>query len=183
MIVVHEQITSIDAFTEFDDIFEASESRLDINFFSQVPLVNTFEEKKQYYLSQIDSAFNGTWPMQGEGETPFFYKGVYDGITMEFCGGFIEQDGVTFRGHWYLTAPDINGSRNAIHTITAAGARKVFYEEHGLTGYKTLTYAGSSLYQWLNLRIADGSLVLFSDPIIEYSSARDLNLVTFHFKV
>ena len=135
MAVVHEQITSFADFTEFDTVFAAAESRLDLNFFSEVPDITTTEQKKEYYSNQIESAFAGTWPLQNTGETPFFYKGIYDGVTMEFCGGFIEADGITFRGHWYLTAPDSNGSRNVIHTTDTATSRRAFYTTHGLSRY------------------------------------------------
>ena len=171
---------SLDDFTEFDNIFEAAESRLDLNFFSQVPYLMTLDEKKQYYRAQIQSAFDGTWPLQNVGETPFFYKGVYDGIVMEFAGGYIETDGITFRGHWYLTAPDVNGSRNAIHTADTAAARKSFYNDHGLSRYKILTYHGSSMYQWIKLRIADGSIFLVSETERPIGNQTH---ITFHLEV
>ena len=180
MAVVHEQIASIDDFTEFDTMFAAAESRLDLNFFSQVPNELSFDEKKAYYRSQIESAFAGTWQLQNAGETPFFYKGVYDGVTMEFCGGFIEADGITFRGHWYLTAPDGNGSRNVIHTADTATSRRAFYTTHGLSRYKVLTYVGSSMDQWMKLRISDGSITEVSR--IE-APMGDKTHITYHLEV
>jgi hypothetical protein len=180
MAVVHEQITSFADFTEFDTMFAAAESRLDLNFFSQVPNELSFDEKKAYYRSQIESVFAGTWQLQNAGETPFFYKGVYDGVTMEFSGGFIEADGITFRGHWYLTAPDGNGSRNAIHTADTATSRRAFYTTHGLTRYKVPTYVGSSLDQWMKLRISDGSITEISRT---EAPMGDETHITYHLEV
>ena len=180
MAVVFERINSFEDFIEFDQIIAAAESRLDLNFFSQVPMPFTYEDKKEYYKSQILSAFAGTWPLMEEGEEVFFYKGVYDGVLMEFAGGFIENDGITMRGHWYLTAPDANGSRNAIHTSDTAAQRSAFYREHGLTRYKVLTYVGSSLYQWIKIRINGGAMTLISETEKEMG---DNTHVTFHLGV
>ena len=160
MSIVFEQINGWDDF-DFDDFFDQSSSRLDLNFFSVANQVSD-DDKKQYYKDQIQSAFDGTWPLKQEGETLFLYKGTYDGVVMEFCGGYIENDGITFRGHWYLTAPDDTGSRNRIHTDEAAVSRKNFYEQHGMTQYKVTTYVGSSFHQWMNIRINGGAVTLIS---------------------
>ena len=182
MAVVHEQITSFADFTEFDTVFAAAESRLDLNFFSQVPNELSFDEKKAYYRSQIDSAFDGSWPLKEPNEEVFLYKGIYDGIIMEFCGGFIEEDGITFRGHWYLSAPDGNGSRNAIHTAEAAVSRRAFYQAHGLSRYKVLTFKNSSMYQWMKIRINDGSVIQVSETE-SLSPDNSITYVTFHLEV
>lgn len=180
MAVVHEQITSFADFTEFDTMFAAAESRLNLNFFSEVHHITNFNDKKQYYRNQIEPAFAGTSPLQNAGETPFFYKGVYDGTTMEFCGGFIETDGITFRGHWYLTAPDSGGSRNVIHTADTATSRRAFYTTHGLSRYKVLTYVGSSMDQWMKLRISDGSITEVSRT---EAPMGDRTHITYHLEV
>ena len=160
MSIVFEQVNGWDDF-DFDDIFDKSSSRLDLNFFSVANQVSDVD-KKQFYKDQIQSAFDGTWSVKQEGETLLFYKGTYDGVVMEFCGGYIENDGITFRGHWYLTAPDGAGSRNPIHTEEAAEARRTFYQQHGVTQYKIPTYVGSSLHQWMNMRINSGAITLIS---------------------
>tara|TARA_R110000822_G_scaffold5031_5_gene21783 strand:+ start:5239 stop:5781 length:543 start_codon:yes stop_codon:yes gene_type:complete len=180
MTFVYEHIPSFENFAEFDDVFDASESRLDLNFFSIIPGIITSEDKKNYYRLQIESAIAGTWPMMNEGETLFLYKGVVDGVVVEFAGGFIETDGVTFRGHWYMTSPDSTGSRNPIYTAEAAESRRSLYTEHGLTGYKVLTYVGSSLYQWFKIRINGGAMTLISETEKEMG---DNTHVTFHLGV
>jgi hypothetical protein len=182
MSVVFERINSLEEFLEFDDMFAAAESRLDLNFFSQVPTPLTYEDKKQYYRSQVVSAFNRTWPLMTEDESVFFYKGIYNGTLMEFAGGFIEADGITLRGHWYLTAPDDTDSRNPIHTVATAAVRKAFYSNYGITRYKVLTFVGSSMYQWMKLRIRDGSIILVSETETPGLTA-DTNFVTFHLEV
>lgn len=174
-IIIHEEIKSWDDL-DFDSIFDQSTSRLDLNFFSVANQVSD-DAKKQYYKDQIQSAFDGTWPLKQEGETLFFYKGIYDGVVMEFCGGYIENDGITFRGHWYLTAPDNTGSRNRIHTDEAAVSRKNFYQQHGLTQYKVLTYAGSSFHQWMNIRINSGAVTLISQSETPLGEKTHITLV------
>jgi hypothetical protein len=160
-VITHQEVKSWDDF-DFDTIFDQSASRLDANFFSIAKNVVTYEEKKQYYKAQIQSAFDGVWPLKEENETLFLYKGIYDDVVMEFCGGYIESDGITFRGHWYLTSPDALGSRNVIHTEEATVSRRAFYQQYGLSQYKVLTYVGSSMYQWMNMRINSGAITLVS---------------------
>jgi hypothetical protein len=180
MAVVFERINSLEDFVEFDDMFAAAESRLDLNFFSQVPLPLSYDEKKAHYRSQIESAYDGSWPLMEPGEEAFFYKGVYDGIPMEFVGGFVEGDGITVRAHWYLTAPDANDSRNSIHTAETAAVRRAFYATHGLSLYKVPTYVGSSLDQWLKLRIGDGSIIEVSRT---EAPMGDKTYITYHLEV
>lgn len=175
MSIVFEQINGWDDF-DFDDIFDKSSSRLDLNFFSVANQVSD-ADKKQYYKDQIQSAFDGTWPVKQEGETLLLYKGTYDGVVMEFCGGYIENDGITFRGHWYLTAPDDAGSRNSIHTEEAAISRKNLYQQYGVTQYKVLTYAGSSFHQWMNIRINSGAITLISQTEAPIGEKTHITLV------
>lgn len=173
--IIHQEIKSWDDL-DFDSIFDQSITRLDLNFFRIAKHVETYEDKKQFYKDQIQSAFDGTWSVKQEGETLFFYKGIYDGVVMEFCGGYIENDGITFRGHWYLTSPDNIGSRNLIHTSEAAEARRTFYQQHGLSQYKIPTYVGSSLHQWMNMRINSGAITLISQS--EYPLSTDKTHIT-----
>jgi hypothetical protein len=167
MATVFERINSLDSFIEYDQMFAAAESRLDANFFSQVPMPLSFDEKKLYYKDQIKSAFDRTWPLLQTEESVFFYKGTYDGTLMEFAGGFIEADGITLRINWYLTGPDAVGSRNSIHTAETAAIRTAFYIEHGISQYKIRTFIDSSLYQWLKLRINSGAITLISEELQE----------------
>lgn len=182
MAVVFERINSLEDFVEFDDMFAAAGSRLDLNFFSQVPAELTFDEKKSYYRSQIESAYDGSWLLKEPDEQVFFYKGVYDGTLMEFAGGFVEADGITMRGHWYLTAPDETDSRNPIHTAETAAIRRAFYAQYGITRYKVLTFKNSSMYQWMKIRIGDGSIVQVSETESP-GPDEDTTFVTFHLEV
>jgi hypothetical protein len=181
MAVVFERVESLDSFVEFHEMFAASESRLDANFFSQVPMPLSFDEKKLYYKDQIKSAYNKTWPLSQSDETDFFYKGTYDGTLMEFAGGFIEADGITLRVNWYLTAPDVTGSRNSIHTAETAAVRKAFYAEYGLSRYRIMTFVGSSFYQWIKLRINSGAITLISETESPGHTS-EINFVTFYLE-
>jgi hypothetical protein len=168
--------------TEFDAMFDASLASLDANFFSQVPGMEaaSVAEKKNYYRVQIESAIAGTWGLTSEGETLFFYKGVEKGITMEFAGGFIESDGITFRGHWYLTAPDDKNSRNSIYSGATGGQRLLFFNAHGLSRYKVLTILDSDLDKFIRLRINSGGLTLLSETQKPFNNTTH---VTFHIEV
>lgn len=162
MSIVFERIHSIEDF-DYDAMFQASEIHLDENFFAKVPYPLTYEEKKQYYKDQLQSAFDGKSYLQRENEQLFLFLGVFDGIPMEFGGGYIENDGETLRFHWYLTAPDTNGSRNILHLDSTADIRKVFYNAHGITKYRVETYVDSPLHKWMKLRAASGHRVILSE--------------------
>jgi hypothetical protein len=181
MTVVFERVESLDSFVEFDQMFAAAESRLDANFFSQVPMTLSFDDKKLYYKDQIKSAYDRTWPLLQTEESVFFYKGTYDGTLMEFAGGFIEADGITLRVNWYLTAPDAMDSRNSIHTAETAAIRKAFYAEHGLSRYRIMTFVGSSFYQWIKLRINSGAITLISETESPGHTS-EINFVTFYLE-
>jgi hypothetical protein len=165
MATVFERVNSLDSFVEFDQMFAAAASRVDANFFSQFDQNLSFDEKKQYYKNQIAMAFNGTWPLTTSDEVAFFYKGIYDGIVMEFSGGYIEADGITLRINWYLTSPDENDSRNVLHIAETSAIRAAFYAEHGISQYKLTTFVDSRLYQWFKLRINSGAITLISEEL------------------
>ena len=57
-------------------------------------------------------------------------------------------DGVTYRGHWYLTST-VNGSRSFIYSSEADVARHNFYTSFGITSYKAPTFKTSLMYQAL----------------------------------
>ena len=181
MAITFEQVSSW-ADIDFDELFEASVSNVDNDFFSQAAGIITIPDKKEYYRSQIQSAFDGTWEITKPGETLMFFKGVYDGITMEFWGGYLEDDGVTLRAHWYLTRPDAQGSRNSIHTAETAALRRSFYLTHGITKYKVMTYVGSVLYRWLKTRINSGAVIAISETSLERQGPVGEAHVTFHLE-
>ena len=133
---------------DFDTLVTDSFPDININFFNQVPFELTDTEKKQYYLDQLTHALNGTSPLQKEGESLFGFKIVVDGIDKVVNFGFIEADGVTYRGHWYLTST-VNGSRSFIYSSEADVARHNFYTSFGITSYKAPTFKTSLMYQAL----------------------------------
>ncbi len=133
---------------DFESLYDASFPDININFFNKVPKEMTEEQKKQYYFNQCNSAVNGLSPLQKEGESFFGFKIVVDGVDRVLNAGFLEVDGTTYRGHWYLTSP-INGSRSFIYSAETAAVRQAFFESEGITHYKAPTFAGSLMYRAL----------------------------------
>lgn len=180
MDIIFTQINGWDDF-DYDALFAASEASLETNYFAKVPLPLTYEEKKQYYREQMQLAFDGDYYLQKDKEKLFFFKGTFDGILMEFGGGYIEDDNETLRFHWYLTAPDASGSRNVLHLDTTAAIRKVFYNQHGITKYRVETYKGSPFQSWMRMRANSGHRVLLSET--ETELADGLIAVSMHMEV
>ena len=145
--ITFERVYTLSDF-DFDTLVNDSFPDININFFNQVPFVLTDTEKKQYYLNQLTHAFNGTSPLQKEGESLFGFKIVVDGIDKVVNFGFIEADGITYRGHWYLTST-VNGSRSFIYSSEAGVARHNFYTSLGITSYKAPTFKASLMYKAL----------------------------------
>lgn len=166
MSIVFERIYSWNDF-DFDALFEASKEHLQANFFSNIPFAMSDEQKKEYYKQQLQTGFNGTdIYLKKENEEFFCFKGTVDGIVMEFGAGYIEEDTCTLRFHWYLTAPDINGSRNILHVNSTADIRKPFYAQHGITRYRLLSSKDSDLHKWFRSRVNSGKQKLVSEGVI-----------------
>lgn len=147
MTVTFEKINTLSD-VDFNALCDASFPDIDINFFNKVPKEMSDEEKKQYYFDQCDFAANGLSPLQKEGESFFGFKIVVDGVDRVLNAGFLEADGTTYRGHWYLTSP-IDGSRSFIYSAETAAVRQAFFQSEGITHYKAPTFTGSLMYQAL----------------------------------
>lgn len=147
MAVTFERIYSI-ADVDFDTLCDDSFPDINNNFFVKVDGNHTDSEKKQYYLDQLLAAMAGTSGLQKEGESFFGFKIVINGVDRVLNAGFVEADGTTYRGHWYLTSP-IGGSRSFIYTEEAGTARRTFYQSNGITHYKAPTFNSSLMYQAL----------------------------------
>lgn len=110
------------------------------------------------------------------------YKGIYNGIVMEFVAGYVEEDNETFRVHWYLTHPDDNNSKNEIHIESTQQVRTTFYNNNGILYYKTPTIKDSLFYRWTKYRGNSGALDIL-DEYITYPNIPGLeNLVTFRIR-
>ena len=148
MNITFERIYSL-ADVDYDTLCDDSFPDIDNNFFEKVPGQLTVEQKKQYYYDQCQAAIDGRSSLQKDAEIFFGFKIVVDGIDRVLNAGFVEADGVTYRGHWYLTSP-IDGSRSFIYSAEAAAARRAFYEANGIAHYKAPTFTGSLMYQALH---------------------------------
>jgi hypothetical protein len=147
MTVTFEKINTLSD-VDFESLCDASFPDIDINFFNKVPKEMTDDQKKQYYFDQCNSAVSGLSPLQKEGESFFGFKIVVDGVDRVLNAGFLEADGTTYRGHWYLASP-INGSRSFIYSAETATVRQAFFQSEGITYYKAPTFTGSLMYQAL----------------------------------
>jgi hypothetical protein len=147
---------------DFDALFEGSYPQIDDSF--AWPGLTTLEEKKLYYRSQLESAIAGTWVLTNPNERLFMFKGIYNGVVMEFVAGYVEQDNETLRVHWCLTRPNDNGSKNEIYIEPTRRVRTAFYNSNGLYYYKTPTIKYSMFYRWVMYRHNSG---MDSEYIVE----------------
>ena len=147
MDVIFEKITDLSSI-DYDGLFSGSEEALQENFRFPKKLGpnHNVPTPKEYYLKLLNDAFNGNSWLQEEGDTFFCYLIKVDGIDMALSGGFIEEDGFTFRGHWYLSK-DMKGSRNWIHFPMTKIARAAFMAENGITRFKLPTFVNSQIYK------------------------------------
>lgn len=165
---------------DFDALFDGSYPQIDDSFIW--PDLTTLEEKKQYYRNQLESAINGTWPLTNKSERLFMFKGIYNGVVMEFVAGYIEEDNETFRGHWCLTQSDDSGSKNKIHIAPAQQARTAFYHSNGIYYYKTPTFKNSMFYRWIKYRNNSGAIeVIAEEPTFSEISGLE-KYITFKLK-
>lgn len=160
---------------DYDRLFQSSYPLIDNNFVWPI-FVSTFEQKKQYYYEQLVQAVDGSWAIKSSEDRLLMYVVELDGIQVEFSCGFIEQDRC-FRPHWFLTAPDNNGSRNWLYTADNRNAKSAFYQSLNITSYKVSTYIGSDLYKLFKMREATGNFQIISEqPTVPGSNP--LRLVT-----
>lgn len=147
---------------DFDTLFHGSYPQIDDSFIW--PGLTTLEEKKLYYRGQLESAIAGTWPLTNQNERLFMFKGIYNGVLMEFVAGYVEEDNETLRVHWCLTQPDDSGSKNEIYIKPTRQARTAFYNSNGIYYYKTPTFKDSMFYRWVKYRHNSG---MDSEYIVE----------------
>lgn len=122
----------------------------------------THEEKKQFYLAQLQTGVDGTWPLKDEGDTFFMYQATIGGNVVEFTAGYITPDG-NFKGRWYLTAPDANGSRNWMYTPAARQSRTEMYIAAGISKYTIHTIVNSDIYRLMKLRQQTGNFTILDE--------------------
>lgn len=130
---------------DFDGLFIESFPDFDINFLWQ-PEITTIELKKDFYKNQLEAAINGISPLIAPNESFMMYKVSQDNVDILLCAGFIEEDGISFRGHWYLSRP-INGSRSWIHSSDMIANRKAFFTNAGVTSLVFPTHNSSLMYK------------------------------------
>lgn len=130
---------------DFNGLFLESFPDFDINFLWASDLT-TPDSKKEFYQSQLELAINGNSPLATPTETFMMYKVSQDQVDLLLCAGFIEEDGVSFRGHWYLTRA-VNGSRAWIHLPEMIASRKAFFTNQGITSLAVPTHTNSLMYK------------------------------------
>lgn len=154
MTLAFEQVTSISDFN-FDVLFDASFPGFDKNFPWHLTfngITPTHQQKKDFYLSQLTRGILDDSPLKKENEQLLMFKVTLDGKEVMFKGGYIENDGITHRGHWFLTDTDADGSRKWMYTEEFDTAQRNFYAQFGITHHKVLTYEGSDLYRMMRSR-------------------------------
>lgn len=163
MIVEYEQINSISAF-DFDGMFLESYSRME-NTFLWGPQLTTYEQRKNYYLSQLISAINGTWPLKNDTDTFIMLITKVDDVPAEFSAGFLDADGYLHL-RWHLTVPGPTGNRNWRYGPEAHEARKRLVTAINAVGFKEFTWVGSLHYRTLKMRAQTGKFNIVETPII-----------------
>lgn len=147
---VFQEIKSINE-VDYDNLFLESEKSFSLNFPND-SLVS-LEEKKNFYSMQLMRTGDIDDPLKKLNETYLMFKvSLYDKDVM-FKGGYIEVDGITHRGHWFLTAngPVIQ-SKSWLYTPEFDIAQREFYAQYGITQHKVLTMTNSPLYKMLKNR-------------------------------
>jgi hypothetical protein len=139
---------------DFDNLFlESYEGGFDDNFaWPEQAIAFSYEQKKSIYKTQLQQAIEGIFAMKKEGEEFLMFKVILDGKDVMFKAGYIENDHISHRGHWYLTATDNTGSRKWLYTEEFDRLQREFHAQYGITQHKVLTYVGSPLYKMLYSR-------------------------------
>lgn len=148
---------------DFDYLFSESFSRIELNFI-WTPGVNTYEQKRDYYRRQIESAITGDWPIRNADDTFLMIATKVDGVVVEFAAGHLEIDG-SLSLQWNLTAPVPDGNRNWRYSPEAQQARKDFATSIGATAFKEYTWVGSLLYKMLKSRTSAGGYTIEEYPM------------------
>lgn len=161
MIVQTQLIDSIDDI-DFDALFAASYSRIEMNFIWH-PAVNTFEQRKEFYRRQLQMAIDGNWALKNETDTFIMFTTTVDGQLVDFSAGYLEADGIVSL-RWNLASDGINGNHNWRFSLEARDERKRFTAEIGATGYRHYTWTGSLIYRMLKLREQAGYVTLEEEP-------------------
>jgi hypothetical protein len=154
MTIQFQQVSSLAEFN-FDVLFDASFPGFDKNFPWHLTfggITPTHQQKKDFYLTQLTLGISDNLPLKKENEQLLMFKVTLDGKEVMFKGGYIENDGITHRGHWFLTDTDLDGSRKWMYTEEFDTAQRDFYAQSGITHYKALTYVGSDLHRILRSR-------------------------------
>ena len=154
MTIQFQQVLSLSEFN-FDVLFDASFPGFDKNFPWNLTfngITPTHQQKKDFYLSQLNLGISDNLPLKKENEQLLMFKVTLDGKEVMFKGGYTENDGITHRGHWFLTDTDVAGSRKWMYTEEFDTAQRDFYAQFGITHYKVLTYEGSDLHRILRSR-------------------------------
>lgn len=141
MTIVYEQISSL-ASVDIDGLFDGSFPDIDQNFFSKVPSVVEYADKKAFYLDQLELAIAGNSPLWREGDTFFMFKGSIDGVDCVFNAGFVNEG--SYRGHWYLCKV-VNASKAWIFTDETTAARNTFFGANGIVSYKAMGHTNSNV--------------------------------------
>lgn len=154
MSLTFQQVTSLGDF-DFSTLFDASFPGFDNNFPWHLTfggITPAYEQKKEFYFNQLIQGLNGISHLKKDDEHLLMFKVTLDGKDVMFKGGYIENDGITHRGHWFLTDTDIDGSRKWMYTEEFDAAQRNFYAQFGITHHKVLTYVGSDLYRMMRSR-------------------------------
>ena len=149
MALIFQQVKQFSDF-DFDNLFLESIIGINRNLFN--PTLTTFEERKAFFRFQLDRAIDGTCPLQNPGETLFMYKISKDGKDIFFKAGYIEVDGITHRGHWFLTARDLENNKNWLYTEELDVKQREFCALFGVTQHKVLCSTDSPMYKMVHAR-------------------------------
>lgn len=147
--ISYQKITSLGE-VDFDTLFLASFDLFDRSF--PLPTSFTYEQKKQLYLDQLQSAFDGSWSVKNTDDTFLIYKGLVDGSECALTGGYVQSDGA-FRVHWMLTAPSGN-NRNWLYSSEHRAALKAIFAQESVVYYMACTFVGSDIYNIIQSRKA-----------------------------
>lgn len=178
MIIVLRQINSLNEI-DYDYLFSESFSRIEMDYLWP-PNLTTYEQKRDFYRSQIEAAINGTHTLQKEDNTFVMIATTVDGNTTEFSAGYLEADG-SLSLTWNLTAPVPGGNRNWRYSPEAQRARKDFIRSLGVTAIIEYTWTGSLLYKMLKSRASLGGYTIEEQLGHEYPSGKRLVAFTIRF--
>jgi hypothetical protein len=135
---------------DFDNLFLESINGFDKNYPN--PMLQTYEDKQNFYKINLEAGILQNSPHKKDGETFLMFKVILDNKDVMLKAGYIEANGITYREHWFLTAADNNNSRNWMYTEEFDTAQREFLATFGVTQLSMLTYVGSDLYKMMKYR-------------------------------